>query len=463
MRWRREDGGLSAEWLAVGALVVILLAALGTSGIAQRMGESFAYAACRIISSIAGEGECTPPGSDGDGVDGPTMTCLDSRTTENVGGHITLFSVRVDGDLSYQIDRMSDGTYEVTLQMSGGLGAEFVAGGKLNAEDLGLDNASRSGSVTAGATGEVAPVFSFDSLEDAENFAESARDLVAGPMDDIWDPRTLIPIYGPGRVVANQIDRIRNFDMPDPSGLRIQGGLEATAEGSISGGGASVNGLLGGGRHLGADIDFETGNTTIYVALDQEIAAGLGFDILPGSASGGVGADGELTSEVMIGLTVDEDMNPVELGVNSTIAGSGGFDGFGGWDDLHEVFTGLPEDFDLGINRSEHDAFSLTSGATLDLTDPRLAAIGDDVLDAISSGNAGDLASAGGDLLDHMLNETDLEVQLHTGDESGFDIEGKGGKGIAFGGGFEHGRSDMELAGAWHRPPGGEFTEATCA
>ncbi|MTV27529.1 hypothetical protein FTX61_19230 [Nitriliruptoraceae bacterium ZYF776] len=461
-RARGEVGGVSVEWLAAGSLVVVLLGALLTPALTGRMGESFAYAACRIIANVGGDGDCTPPGEGEGGPDGevPTITCLTSQRSESAGGHVTLFSVRVDGDLAYQIDSLSDDTFEVTLQMSGSLGAELVAGGKISADELGLQ-AGREGSVNAALGGEVAPVFSFDTLEEAEAFAQSARDIVTGPTDDLLDWKTLIPIYGPGRIPVNQINRIRNFDPPPPSGLRIQGGLEVQASGTWRGGGAGLDGMLGAGRHLGADIDFDTGHTTVYVALDSEVALGMGLDLLPGPVRPGVGADGQLQSEVVVGLTVDENLNPVELGLSGTIQGSGGIQGLGEGD-LHEIFSGLANDLEVGVNGSDHDAFSLSAGATLDLTDPALAQIGDDFLAALGSRDPGQLADAGGNFVDHLVNQTDIEAQLHTGDRSVFDIEGKGGKGLAFGGGFNTESSNLDLAGAWHRPPGGSFSEANC-
>jgi hypothetical protein len=461
---RSELGGISLEWLAVAALVVVVLGAIVTTNAAQRMGESFAYAACRVISTVADVGGCTAPG-DGGGPTGPTaepvtITCLDSRTSENAGGNVTLFSARVDSDLAYQIDRMSDGTYDVTLQFSGGLAAEAMAGGKLGSDELGFRE-GRQGSIRAGAGGEIAPVYSFDDLQQAEDFAGSARDLVAGPMDDAWDLRTLIPFYGPGRIAYNQYDRISSFEPPPPSRLRVEGGIDIAADGSLYRSGAGVEGLLSRGQSLGADIDLETGHTTVYVALDGEVAGQLGLDATPARAAGGAGGSGQLDGEVVVAVTVDEDLNPTELGIGATLSGSGGFTGFGDAD-LEGIFAGFDGDLGVDLQSEQHDAFALSGTATLDLTDPRAGEVGNGLLDALRSASPSDLAAAGGDLRDHLQTQTDLEAQLHVGDRGSFGFDAAGGKGLTFGFGFETGRSDMEFAGAWHRPPGGSFGEALC-
>jgi hypothetical protein len=461
---RSELGGISLEWLAVAALVIVVLGAIVTTNAAQRMGESFAYAACRVISTVADVGGCSAPGGDGGPADPTaepvTITCLDSRTSENAGGNVTLFSVRVDSDLAYQVDRLSDGTYDVTLQFSGGLAAEAMAGGKLGSDELGLRE-GRQGSIRAGADGEIAPVYRFDDLQQAEDFAASARDLVAGPMDDAWNWRTLIPVYGPGRIAYNQYDRVANFDPPPPARLRVEGGVDIAADGSLYRSGAGVEGLLSRGQSLGADIDLETGDTTVYVALDGEVAGQLGLDATPAPAVGGAGGSGQLDGEVVVALTVDEDLNPTELGIGATVSGSGGLTGFGDAD-LEGLFTGFDGDLGFDLQSEQHDAFALSGTATLDLTDPRAGEIGDGLLDALRSASPSDLAAAGGDLRDHLRTQTDLEAQLHVGDRESFDFDAAGGKGLTFGFGFGTERSDLEFAGAWHRPPGGAFGEALC-
>jgi hypothetical protein len=88
----------------------------------------------------------------------------------------------------------------------------------------------------------------------------------------------------------------------------------------------------------------------------------------------GGGASGELSSELVIGLTVDGNLQPTGLEIGHTFAGSGGFQamadlGFGG------------VELDGGWNPA-HSAFAISATAGIDLTDPRLAGLGRDLFGA---------------------------------------------------------------------------------
>jgi hypothetical protein len=243
-----------------------------------------------------------------------------------------------------------------------------------------------------------------------------------------------------------------NFDPPAPSGLKVEGGISVSAEGSLYGGsGLGVEAMAGGGQSLGAEFDFDTGETTVYYAINQEVAGQLGINVLPWV---GGGASGELSSELVIGLTVDGNLQPTGLEIGHTFAGSGGFQamadlGFGG------------VELDGGWNPA-HSAFAISATAGIDLTDPRLAGLGRDLFGAFENMDPVDLALAGAAIQDYLLHETDLEVQVHTGEHDAFQFGARGGKGWAFGFGLEHERTDIELAGAFHRPPGGTFGPAIC-
>lgn len=61
-RERHEAGGIAIEWLAVGALLVSLLAAVASGAAGSRIADSFRYGACQVISGVGGDSDCERPG-----------------------------------------------------------------------------------------------------------------------------------------------------------------------------------------------------------------------------------------------------------------------------------------------------------------------------------------------------------------------------------------------------------------
>jgi hypothetical protein len=171
---------------------------------------------------------------------------------------------------------------------------------------------------------------------------------------------------------------------------------------------------------------------------------------------------------VGLALTVDRDHRPIELSLGATVVGGASAYGFA----ATELFSGGPwaglgQDLDNAIGSGDlrirdEDMFSLSTVATLDLTDPATREVGMDALRALASGSRADQIRAGGRFVRHAVDNTNVEVQLHTGDRSSFDLEAKGGKGLTFGGGVAYGSQDTTLAGAWVRPPAGSFAAAHC-
>jgi len=463
---RSERGASTPEYVAVLVVVGAMIAALWAVPLAPYVGEWARHAACSLFNGDCGE----PPSAAGVApVPAPvSMACLEGSDREQVGGSVTLFSVKGSGDLAYQVDRNSDGTHDVTLELSAGLAGELMAGGKLSADALGVRQ-GRQGAVELGGDVTVAPVFTFDSQDEAVVFADRARDLVTGPMDDTFNWRTLIPVYGPMRIPANQAGRVRDFDPPPASRLRVEGQVGLEASGSLYGSAGGAHGVLSAGRTLGADLDLASGETTLYVALDGEVAARLGLGPSTVPAGGGIGGTGSLSHETTVALTIDESLRPTKLQLGQTVSGHGGLQG--GLDGL--LFTGsnfgtLQPDLDaalasMDVNRRDELSAALSATASLDLTDPRVHELGMDVITALGSQEDGALADAGRRLGSHLAHDTDLEAQLHVGSRTLMDVSASGGKGLAFGFGASHQESSRELAGAWMRPAGGSFQRGYCA
>jgi hypothetical protein len=469
-----EAGAAAAEHVAMVTVVGAVIAALFAVQIGPTVGAWGRYAVCSLFGD---EGGCERPDgtADGgvwDGAQPITLTCLERSDREAAGGSVTLFSVKVNSDLTYRVDRLSDGIYEVELEVAGGVGGELMSGGRLSADELGITRGSSYG-LSATAEGAVAPVYTFETEREAVEFAESARELVAGPARDTYSWRSLMdgPLRTLGRVGWNQYNRVRDFEVGTPTRLRIEGGLNVAAEGSRYGTGGGIEGVLAAGRTVGGEIDLGSGGSTVFVALDGEIAAQLGFGpVLATPAGGNVQADGSLSGEVVIGLTFDRDLTPTRLDLGATISGVGGIQGGAFTTNVFDggPFGGLGQDLDRALAsgdlsmREGDRSFALTTIGSLDLTDPRLAETGDSLLSALAERDGAALRDAGADLGRHLRDDTDVEIQLHTGSQDSFDLSASGGQGWTFGFGVNHQRSDTALAGAWARPAGGAFGRASC-
>lgn len=443
---RHDTGQTAAEYLGMIVVVGLILGALaaGAPGIGGLITDAIEAAICRITGD-----EC--------GLDVVADDeCRLSRRDRGVNGGVTVFSVHAGGELESRIDENSDGTFDVTLKANGKLGAEVVAGEKVKVgEGGGKEGASGAVKVTGDAT--ISPTYTFESLADAEAFRDEAEALVTGPADDAWSWKTLIPIYGPGRIPINQYNRIRNFDPPDPTKVRVEGGVTIDAEGDVYGGATGVSGAVSQGGTLGADF-YPDGSTTVYVRVDSTLAVEGG---LIGGPSGNLSGDGN----VVVGIHLGPDGKPVRLDVGATVKGAGGGD-LG----LEGTWYGTPEAQEAvgdklaqaGFTSKDANSLSLTARASLDLTDPRSSEVANDFFDAIASGDVGEVRDSGGALTDHLTTNTDIAIDVYTGEESENGVEVKAGDGLAFG--FNGGTtsSSERLLGAWRRDAGGVVREANC-
>lgn len=455
-----QDGATSAEYLTVMAVVALLVGTLIATGMVPPLNRAVEAAFCTIEAAI-GTG-CVP----GDPVasdDAPPPDCTLTSSGEGIGGSVTVASVKIGGEGSYEILRRGDGTddrYLVNLDINGSLGLDLITGGRIDLVD-GL-RTGRAAQLSASGELTYAPTFEFDSYEDAEAFAEQTRQLVTGPADDAFSWQTLVPVWGPGRIAKNQYDRVQDYDPPDPSATRIEGTVSVEGSGALYGGGGGGEVDAEVARSLGAVIDHDADETTLYFQVDADVAAEIGIGV-PGVTAD---ADGGLSSELVLGVTFDDQYSPSELQVGWTGQARGGV----GLPSLDALWfadgASVPLDtgdaLGIGLDVDEQDTWTLEATADLDLRDPRLGSIGDDVVDALLGGDPGGLVASGSDLLAHVRDESDLLVQYHTGDLSETGLEVAGGKVLAFGFGANYDSTSAALQDAWYRPGGFGWLDAVC-
>lgn len=457
IRRHRQDGTTTGEYIMVVVFVALLVGALGASGIGEPIRGAVRTAFCTISpdgTQLCYEGEV------GD-EDYRLPDCTLASSGEGLGGSLTLFSGKLGADGSYELVEVGDGDgpprYEVRMDLEGSLGAEIMTGGHVTADGLGTKQ-GRSGSLSVSGGATYAPTFPFDSRAEAEQFVDDTRALITGPADDAWDWETLIPVWGAARIPINQVNRVRNYDPPDPVRTRIEGGVTVEAEGTLHGAGAGLEGDFELGHSIGAELDHNTGATTIFYKLDGEVSAAMGMT--------GAGGSGGLDSQVVVGVTYDDDWSAQKLSLGWTGTASGGVS----TPDLDALWfadgTALPADISdaasIGLDVSSEQTWTLEATADLDLTDPRLRDPGMDFLGALSRGDLSGVGDAGGQLVDYVVDDSDLLVQYRAGTVDEFGIDIAGGHVLAFGLGAKYTSTEEDLRDAWYRQGGYAWDAEVC-
>lgn len=382
--------------------------------------------------------------------------CVITRRGEGIGDSITLFSVNLGADGSYEVIHESDGEggeeFFVDVAAGGELGVELTKGGSVDVID-GL-KVGTSGTVGVGADASVTRTYAFDSLEDAEDFSQRLRDFARGPIQDLDEWQSYVPIYGSWHLYREQRERRKNLDPPAVSRTRIEGGINLRARGGAYGGGGSATGSASLGRSVGATIDHEEDTTTVYTEIAAELAAELGVGMPAGLS---VDADGGVSTTLVLGVEFDSEGSPTELQVKWAGQAQGGI----GLPSAEALWfaAGDPTSYGdmakIGLDVDEQQTWALEAAATLDLDDPRLGTIGDDVVASLRADDVVGFVDAGHDLVEHVRDQSDVLVQYHSGELDETSLSADVGVGLAFGFDANYYSSDAELRDAWARRPGG--------
>lgn len=307
--WRRaaasrDEGAGSVEYLGATMFVAVIIISLLM--IATPVGNQIAAKLCSAFGTTCGSDTAAPPVTHGP-PDGPCTVQKDGTHLE-AGVSVSFISLGSSGDMS--VEKLSDGTYKVTVGGELGADASLSAGearAKLFIGDYGGE-LSAEASVSAGAFVGTGVEYTFDSKAKADEFtgwversvAKEGTKSVAG---------ALVPGAGVGVEVLGWLwDKVSGYDYkpPAPDASYYEGGVSAK-------GSASVGGILAGGsasadykNALGVKFDHVTGSTTVYnkVTLDAEAAVQLGLSSTDGNW--GAGGAGSASIEMVVATTMDK-------------------------------------------------------------------------------------------------------------------------------------------------------------
>jgi hypothetical protein len=374
-RSSRQRGAAAAEYLGVITVVAALIAAvaLGAPGIGTKVSGEIQAAICRIF------GESCPAQDPFK----PTGPCLTATSDKSASGGLTVFSVRVGGNLAYSRAKRSDGKVLITLKGGANAGGDFnllpgveggVQGGPLKIRE------GESASLNALLKGEAGQSFLFDNDEQANEFVDALEQSAIDTINPLKNP--LIAL-SPGAGIVNGISGLfggphiggSDFELPPAEETYVEVGPEVNVKGGIGAGGGYVNGSVTGSGVVGAKINHRTGDRTIYikVAGTGQGDAGVVF---------GPGAQGGLEGTGLVAVTIDKHGNATNLRFQGEGAYRGGFNTAGGLENFDSIRKGLG----AGGSAADQDGMKYQLTADLDLTDPANAQAASDLLTSIGQG-----------------------------------------------------------------------------
>lgn len=422
-RWRRCDGQAANEYVALLAIVaVLLISAVGlTSG---GVGGQLLAGLQRGLCAVTGTACPRPPPLRADLPACPLERRVQrERLSETVG----VVKLGTNGTLSAV--RHSDGRVTVTLSDGSVLGAEVGLGARLAFGARGTGADARAGAEAIWGSGRA---WHFPDAASAAAFVDryGAKATIGGKLVDQVRSRCSI--------VCDVIGWRPHARLPPPDETHAEGGAAARLTAALglgerSSGGLEASGLLG-------RRETRAGETTWYFKLTAAAAAMLR---IPHGELAGVGEGSGVVS-----YRIDRAGRPLQLGV--TFAGEGAGRG------ALELARGRGAARGAGGGRA-HEGVVVELDATLDLTDPDNLAPAAALVDALRSADPSAvgvrLAALGERIADHGR----LDLRAYELDRTARGVGASIALGVKLGGAFERDTRRLRLIDALTRLPGLPF------
>jgi hypothetical protein len=415
-RWRQARGQATSEYVALVALVAVVLALAGgltSGGVAGQVLAGLQAGLCQVAGAA-----CDRPAP----ADADLAPCPLERTTrrESLDGAFEL--VRLGGGGTLTTERDSDGRVTVTLASDVSAGAAVGIGSKL----------SLGGSYGAEATVRLA---SSDTLGRSWDLPDAAT------------ARAFVARYGSKATLAGKaVDAARSgcsilcdaigwrphAELPPPDEVTIGRGAAGSLVGSL--GAASVG--TSAGTMLGAQLRRD-GSSTWFMQLDAAAGAELGL------GAGTLGAGSQ--RQTVVGFTLDARRRPTQLALR-TLATTGAAGGVG-------AAAGRTT---AALRGERAQAFELDG--TLDLHDARNRAAAEAFVRALRHPRAlAALQRAAAALSERIERTGVVDRRVYELSGSAFELGAAVALGARLGGAFAHTREGMRLLSAETRLPGLPF------
>ena len=409
-RWSpgSEEGQAAGEYVAVLALVAMLLGVTAaTAGIAAPAVANGVMGGMRRALCVVSGGSCRAPRS---------RPCVLAAVRDERRVALKVLVVRLDDRRVVLREELSDGSIRLTVVAVSGAGAEVGAGvrGAVRAggSRLGIGTNVRAALLAIAGDGRI---FHAASAAEADRLLAAVRDGEL-PLATLDRPRRLARRLLGGPAV------------PRPDAVFFEGGVVGQAEmnGRLARIGGSVEGELTG--VLGGRRERRTGAVTVYVRIARDSGALL-------AGAGLVRGQGRADGEALLGLTLDSQGRPVELGLTAvgTLEGDGSLGGALGQQ--------------LGASAGDGRRWELN--ARLDLADPVVRA----AYAAWRRAPAGRAALAA--LGRAFADRARFEASVHRTTRDTKGVDGEVAVGVKIGGELALTLERSRLLSAAARPPGG--------
>ncbi|MQA83304.1 MAG: hypothetical protein GEV03_01405 [Streptosporangiales bacterium] len=265
----RDSGQNTLEHMGLAVLVaVVVVLALASAPALRDLAGNFTQAVCRVVSAVGGGGGCAgslPPEARPHEYYRPDA-CLVSSSANTYGATGAIAVVTVGKEVSFLVERMSDGTVKVTAVQAGSAGLEAGIGAGINAGKVFRFGAEAN--VGGDVTLSYGDTWVFESQDEADNFIGDIKEQAA--IDAAKDTGLL----GLG---AHAYDAVAGPDLPSPTITReeVSGELGADASAGLGLGRANRNssggegeGSWNAGPNVNAGVEL-TGNGSIVIEHDH--------------------------------------------------------------------------------------------------------------------------------------------------------------------------------------------------
>ena len=411
----RANGQATVEYVAVIALVALVLAVGAAVVTVTGVGDRLLYAMRQGLCAVGGV-LCPPP----------PEPCVLSRHAQRDTGSVVILAARVGEDQALIVERRSDGKVAVTVGGGGHGGAELGLGAGVDV-DAGKDSVGAGAEVRAAAIARVGGGRTWILPSEA-----AARKLI----DALGQDQTIPLIDAPVEAIDELFGGGEHVRAPDIDWSDAGSGGDASANADVGPAGLDARGAIS--VAAGLKIDHRTGRRIVFLRLDDSGSAALTAKV--------IGAGAGQNSIGTVAIAFDRHGKPVALTANASAQVEG----------TAQLPPGLPLTKKILALLHGHAGAGarLELDATLDLTAPANAEAAKRLIDALHHPEdpAGALRAVSG-LADRLVTGARLDARLYS---VGLDSYGGGARvkvGAGLGANVDHRVEDSRLLGAWERPP----------
>ncbi len=315
---REERGAATVEFTGVTAVAVVLVLSLllvvGTS--APAVADKLRWAVCMVTT--LGQGPCGAPTSAADHK--PPQPCMIQSDGRSLHTQIAIAVVTLGDGRRFEVAKLSDGRYRVTLLKGGSVGLETGVGAgvtvTVNDRTVGGSAIADAGASLGMANGSV--WYTSDKRELQSLISEDNEDALESAIVGGGAPRW---VWERAQDLAGAITGNGDYEFPEPDETYTEGTASVDLRGEVTGGADQAKATLGQAQILGFR-ETRGGNQTVYVKTVLDGSAGLqllGHDADGNPQFQGGQAAGQV--ELVTAATYDSGGKLVEVATTAVAAG----------------------------------------------------------------------------------------------------------------------------------------------